>query len=65
MKQIALVLAVLVLAVPATPQGQSQGPFTLRFGTEVVLVNVTARDKDGNFVRDLRLEDFNVLEGDR
>jgi len=62
MKQIALVLAVLVLAVPATPQGQSQGPFTLRFGTEVVLVNVTARDKDGNFVRDLRLEDFNVLE---
>ena len=30
--------------------------------TELVLVNVTVRDKNGNFVRDLKPEDFNVLE---
>jgi VWFA-related protein len=31
-------------------------------GTELVLVNVVARDKKGQFVRDLKREDFVVLE---
>ncbi len=44
----------------ATPQGAPQ--FTFKTTTEVVLVNVTARDKDGNFVRDLKADDFTVLE---
>jgi len=30
--------------------------------TELVLVNVTVRDKNGNFVRNLKPEDFTVLE---
>ncbi len=30
--------------------------------TELVLVNVTVRDKNGNPVRDLKPEDFTVLE---
>src|SRR2546429_9768244 len=36
--------------------------FTLRTETELVLVNVSVRDKDGNFVRDLKKEDFTVSE---
>src|SRR5215469_3359081 len=33
--------------------------------TELVLVNVTVKDKHGNFVRDLRPEDFTVLEDNK
>ena len=49
---------------PASPlsQGASEGQFTLKTGTEVVLVNVTVRDKNGTFVRNLKAEDFTVLE---
>jgi VWFA-related protein len=60
-----LVAAVLLL-VSAVPAGsQSRKQFTLKTTTEVVLVNVTARDKDGGFVRDLKAEDFTVLEDGR
>src|SRR5882762_2138189 len=34
----------------------------IRATTELVLVNVVARDKKGNLVRDLKREDFTVLE---
>src|ERR1700739_213530 len=34
----------------------------LRVSTEIVLVNVVARDKHGNLVRDLKKEDFTVYE---
>ena len=34
----------------------------IRVSTELVLVNVVARDKKGNLVRDLRREDFTLLE---
>ena len=44
---------------PAKP-GLSQAP--IRVSTELVLVNVVARDKKGNPIRDLRKEDFTVLE---
>ena len=44
---------------PAPPQAsQSQ----IRVTTELVLVNVVARDKKGNLVRDLKKEDFTLLE---
>ena len=43
-------------------QRTSEGQFTLQTGTEVVLVNVTVRDKSGAFVKDLKAEDFTVLE---
>ena len=36
--------------------------FTLRTETEVVLVNVSVRDNDSNFVRDLKKEDFTISE---
>jgi len=49
----------LVLAQEA-PEPQ-QAP-AIRRTTELVLVNVVARDKRGNLVRDLKREDFTVLE---
>jgi len=39
--------------------------YTFRAETEVVLVNVTAKDKDGNLVRDLKREDFVVTEDNK
>src|SRR5882724_1108239 len=45
---------------PAPPAAQA--PQAIRTTTELVLVNVVARDKKGNPVRDLKREDFTVLE---
>src|SRR5690242_19283676 len=44
---------------PAPPQAS---PSQIRVTTELVLVNVVARDRKGNLVRDLKKEDFTVLE---
>ncbi|PYT98912.1 MAG: VWA domain-containing protein [Acidobacteria bacterium] len=43
---------------PPAPASQSR----IRVTTELVLVNVVARDKKGNLVRDLKKEDFTLLE---
>jgi VWFA-related protein len=40
----------------------SQSDYTFRSRTELVLVNVTARDGNGNLVKDLKRADFTVLE---
>ena len=49
---------------PTAPisQGASEGQFTLKTNTEVVLVNVTVRDKNGDFIKNLNADDFSVLE---
>ena len=49
---------------PTSPvsQGASEGQFTLKTNTEVVLVNVTVRDKTGKFIKDLKAGDFTILE---
>src|SRR5262252_2878452 len=71
MKKLALfslMTAVLPLIVvsqtPSTSisQSSSQGQFTLRTSTDVVLVNVTVRDKSDNFIKDLKQHDFAILE---
>jgi VWFA-related protein len=49
----------------AISQSSSNGQFTLKTATEVVLVNVTARDKNDNFIKDLKAEDFTILEDGR
>src|ERR1700747_3470960 len=38
-------------------------PSRISVTTELVLVNVVARDKKGNLIRDLKKEDFALLEG--
>ena len=45
---------------PQPPAQASQGQ--IRVTTELVLVNVVAHDKKGNLVRDLKKEDFTLLE---
>jgi len=61
-RQVAVVLCVLLLAGPLAAQQASETPYTLKSRSEVVLVNVTARDKKGNLVRDLTPDDFTVIE---
>ena len=57
----AALLAQWPLAVFGQQKTASQAP-TLHATTELVLVNVVARDKKGNLIRDLKREDFTVLE---
>jgi VWFA-related protein len=51
-----------ILPLNVVSQSSSQGPFTLKTSTEVVLVNVTVRDKNDNFIKDLKQQDFAILE---
>jgi VWFA-related protein len=44
---------------------QDQAEYTFRVQSDLVLVNVTVRDKSGNFVRNLRAEDFTILEDNK
>ncbi len=55
------VLLTLNLCAQDAKSEQQQGA-RLRVTTELVLVNVIARDKQGNLVKDLKKEDFTVLE---
>ncbi|MBZ5630161.1 MAG: VWA domain-containing protein [Acidobacteriia bacterium] len=52
------------MAVPSSlpAQQQSGALYRFRVETDVVLVNVVARDKNGDIVRGLKKEDFTVLE---
>jgi VWFA-related protein len=51
---------------PPAQQNQSAptGPL-LKVSTEIVLVNVVARDKHGNLIKDLKKEDFTVYEDNK
>ena len=57
----AAVLLVLVLLCAALPS-QQESEYVLRVESELVLVNVTVRDKNGNFVQGLKTENFTILE---
>jgi VWFA-related protein len=48
-------------APPAPQEKEPTGP-VLKVSTEIVLVNVVARDKHGNLIKDLKKEDFTVYE---
>ena len=63
-KRMALLLIVALL--PASlPSQQAPSGYVFRSRTELVLVNITVRDKNGNFVRDLKQDDFTVLEDNK
>src|SRR5580692_9648639 len=56
---------VLQVAEPVLAQQSGQPAVSqarIEVTTELVLVNVVARDKKGNLVRDLKKEDFTLLE---
>lgn len=44
---------------------QEQTDYTYRVQSELVLVNVTVRDKNGNFVRNLKPGDFTIIEDNK
>jgi VWFA-related protein len=44
------------------PETPAPSGARLKVSTEIVLVNVVARDKHGNLIRDLKKEDFTVFE---
>ena len=67
MKRPTAALLIVLMLTPGLPaqnaQPQSgQGNYTFRATTELVLVNVVVRDKDGAAVKGLTREDFTVLE---
>jgi VWFA-related protein len=61
---LAVLLASTLAAQNQNPQERNsqQRVFTFKTETELVLVNVVARDKQGNLVQDLKREDFIILE---
>jgi VWFA-related protein len=56
-----LALALAFCSAPA----QQQADYTFRVQTDLVLVNVTVRDKNGNIVRGLKPENFTILEDNK
>src|SRR6266571_6622894 len=71
MKKFVLIVFISALAplnvVSQTPSNSitrpsSGGQFTLKTSTEVVLVNLTVRDKNDMFIKDLKAADFTILE---
>src|SRR5947209_3977104 len=60
-----LAAALLCSQLPAQQQPAAQNERAIRVATELVLVNVTVRDRGGNLVRDLKREDFTVLEDNK
>ncbi len=57
---IAWMLAAVLVCAPMASQ-ETPSTYTFKSETELVLVNVTVRDKSGNPVRDLKREDFMFL----
>ena len=62
-RAIALVVAVALLR-PDMSVAQQTG-YTFKAEAELVLVNVSVRDRNGNLVRDLKPEDFIILEDNK
>jgi VWFA-related protein len=62
-KTVAAILA-LILLCPPLPS-QQQPDYILHTQSDLVLVNVTVRDKNGNFVPGLKPEDFTILEDNK
>src|SRR5262245_61729557 len=63
-RTISMVASAALLAAPTVAQQATPAQSTpaIRATSELVLVNVVVRDKKGNLIRDLKQEDFTVLE---
>jgi VWFA-related protein len=55
----------MLLTVSPAAQAPQQPPTVFRSGTELVLVNVVVRDKNGAVVRGLTRDDFSISEDDK
>ena len=63
-KRFLATMLALALACSSAP-AQQQADYTFRVQSDLVLVNVTVRDKVGNIVRGLKPEDFTILEDNK
>ncbi len=52
----------LLSSVGVFAQGRTPMPMTIRLDTDLVAIDVTAADQHGNYVRDLRSEEIQLLE---
>ena len=62
-KAVALLLALVLLCAVLPSQEQTGAVF--RAESDLVLVNVTVRDKSGRFVSGLKAQDFTILEDNK
>jgi len=61
----ALALGLVLVLLSATSPSQQQSDYLIHVQSELVLVNVTVRDKSGNFVQGLKPENFTILEDNK
>lgn len=47
----------------STTKSSQSGDFKFKVSTDIVLVNVVARDNKGNPIQDLKMQDFTLIEG--
>ena len=64
-KFLVTVLAFALVSSSSSAPAQQQADYTFRVQSDLVLVNVTVRDKSGNIVRGLKPEDFTILEDNK
>jgi Ca-activated chloride channel family protein len=67
MKSIFLITALLIVDSTLAPAQDRRGqdprpPMTIRMDTDLVAIDVTATDENGNYIRDLREDEFEVFE---
>src|ERR1700729_2740006 len=62
-KTLALMLGLALIEAPLSSQQTSD--YTLRVESELVLVNVSVKDKRGNIIANLKPEDFTILEDNK
>jgi VWFA-related protein len=60
-----LAMSLTLALVCSSLTAQQQADYTFRVQSDLVLVNVTVRDKSGNIVRGLKPEDFTILEDNK
>ncbi|MGA8271312.1 MAG: VWA domain-containing protein [Candidatus Sulfotelmatobacter sp.] len=58
-------VALMLTLLCTTSPSQEQSDYLIHVQSELVLVNVTVRDKSGNFVRGLKPENFTILEDNK
>jgi VWFA-related protein len=61
----ALIILLNVALVSSTLFSQQEQDYVFRVQSELILVNVTVRDKNGNFVTGLKPQDFTILEDNK
>ena len=63
-RALSIVLVAILVSAPSAQQPPQRRP-TIRAGVELIYVNVVVRDGSGNIVRNLKREDFSLVEDDK